>query len=238
MGTGDHADETPAHTVTLDGFRIDPTEVTQADYLAVMGVNPSRFKGDDQRPVENVTWFDAVLFCNARSKAEGRDTVYLYSAKDFITNVNCGNLEDLSVNWAADGYRLPTEAEWEFACRGGSAAAYWWGDTLNPSLCWLSDNSNDTTHPVAKRQPNAFGLYDMAGNVWEWVGDWYAAYDTVSRIDPLGPALGTEKIFRGGSFLTYGWALRSPNRDAELPEYRSKDLGFRTVLTVAEKNSE
>ncbi|MBD3392681.1 MAG: SUMF1/EgtB/PvdO family nonheme iron enzyme, partial [Chitinivibrionales bacterium] len=133
---------------------------------------------------------------------------------------------------------LPTEAEWEFACRAGSADAYYWGDSVDSDFCVYDADAADSTSPVASRMPNAFGLYDMSGNVWEWCNDWYASYDTSECIDPRGPAGGAEKVFRGGSWFSHAPSQRSANRNSNLPLYRSKDLGFRTILPAQQGDRE
>ena len=180
-------------------------EITQAQYEQVMGVNPSRFKGADN-PVENVSWDDAVEFCRRLSE--------LPAEKE------AGNV-----------YRLPTEAEWEYACRAGTTTMYSFGDDESKlgDCDWFSENSGTKTHPVGGKKPNAWGLYDMHGNVWEWCQDLYGDYPSGPVTDPTGPATGSDRVYRGGSW--YGTAVycRSANRHWYLPSYRSINLGFRVV---------
>jgi formylglycine-generating enzyme required for sulfatase activity len=199
----------PRHQVTFTkDYYIDTTEVTQADYEAVTGVNMSGFKYAANHavlPAENVTWHEAVWYCNLRSKKEGLDTCYTWCViKNKIGNnfeVGCAQL-DTSKN----GYRLPSEAEWEYACRAGTTSGYYWGEILDSlrggEYCWYYDNSNKTTHPVATKLPNAFGLYDMEGNVWEWVQDWCYAYDSTAKplVDPVDPYVTSwwYRTLRGG----------------------------------------
>jgi formylglycine-generating enzyme required for sulfatase activity len=226
------------HYVTVSAFSMDTTEVTQAEYRSRMGVNPSYFRDSADwmsRPVENVTWFDAVLYCNARSNREGKDTVYSYSAIDSVPGNGCTGLSDITINYAKKGYRLPTEAEWEYACRGGSTATYWWGADTNGMEARVSSycNSTYTTHPVATKLANAYGLYDMPGNVREWCNDWYGSYAADTATDPTGPTMGTRRVLRGGSWYYDLDLFRSAYRYGYVPIHgygRYGYFGFRCVL--------
>jgi len=225
------ADELPQHKVTLDSFYMDATEVTQGDYEKLMEVNPSSFKGELNRPVEYVTWFDAVLYCNARSKRDGLDSVYSYTSIDGIASDKCSELEGLEMDFSRNGYRLPTEAEWEYACRAGSTADYYWGNFIDGDYCWYQMNSKNETHPVGGKKPNAWGLYDMSGNVFEWCNDWYDStyYGSGKMTDPTGPATGRYRVLRGGSWDSSVAGLRSADRVIYLPYRRNSGYGFRCV---------
>ena len=231
MGANDgNANEAPAHQVTVSGFYMDKTEVTQAEYKRVMKTNPAQVTGDLARPVEYLTWFDAILYCNARSKLEGKDTVYTFTAVA-KRGITCTSLAGISAHLSAKGFRLPTEAEWEYACRAGSTTAYWWGADTNGmgARVWSTCNSGRTTHPVATKLANAFGLYDMSGNVWEWCDDWYGPYAKAAATNPAGPANGTERVLRGGSWIFNYVGFRSSFRLSYTPAIWAL-VGFRVVL--------
>ncbi|MBR0237028.1 MAG: SUMF1/EgtB/PvdO family nonheme iron enzyme [Thermoguttaceae bacterium] len=192
--SGRDNDETQ-HQVTLTkGFWMMETEVTQKQWKAVMGNNPSNFKGDDL-PVESVSWNDCQEFCK-----------------------KCTQL-GLPV-------QLPTEAQWEYACRAGTTGAY--SGNLD-EMAWYWDNSNKTTHSVGTKKPNAWGLYDMHGNVWEWCQDWKADYPSGSVTDPAGPSSGSVRVIRGGSWCYIARFCRSAIRYSSAPDNRDDLLGFRCV---------
>ena len=203
---GRYADEVQ-HTVTLtQGFWMSDHEVTQSEYQAVMGNNPSVFKGDLNRPVETVSWDEAVLYCQKlteRERAAGRIT-------------------------AQQAYRLPTEAEWEYAARAGTTGARY-GEL--DTIAWWNGNAGNQTHPVKQKAPNAWGLYDMLGNVWEWCSDWSGEYPTGSVTDPTGPNSGSVRVIRGGSWDVGAGRARSAGRDRGVPGSRFSDLGFRPALS-------
>lgn len=190
MGVNQGAfDAKPAHEVHVDAFLMDQHEVTQTAYQKLMGENPSRYKNPNQ-PVEQISWARAIKFCNARSIQEGLQPCY---------NTNNG-----ACNFKANGYRLPTEAEWEYACRAGTTTPYYFGDRHDQlqSHAWFAGNSQSHPHPVARWKPNAWGLYDMAGNVWEWCNDFYGAtyYRHSPTDNPRGPDHGDKRVLRGGAF--------------------------------------
>ena len=190
MGSDDGAIDTkPAHQVKLDSFLMDQCEITQEIYGKLIGTNPSRRKNPNN-PVEQVTWSAAARFCNARSIQEGRKPCYDTNA--------------WVCDFSADGYRLPTEAEWEYACRSGSATQFYFGDNAGElkSFGWFEGNSQSKPHPVGQRKPNDWGLYDMSGNVWEWCNDFYAAkyYRDSPGNNPHGPTHGEKRVLRGGAW--------------------------------------
>ena len=203
------ADEGPPHEVRLTrGFFLGREEVTQRQWLAVMGEHPSVFRqrvADEdplERPVDSVSWEDARQFIE-RLNASGRGR-----------------------------FRLPTEGEWEFAARAGTTTPWPWdGDPHRHA--WANSRSLARTHPVGRKPPNPWGLYDMHGNVWEWCSDWYGPYADAPAVDPTGPAEGTERVFRGGSWYDFPAALRSANRHRHPPDRRYTAIGLRLVLDQA-----
>ena len=202
------SNEAPAHEVKIDAFFMDIHEVTQADFARYDLPNPSHFKGP-QLPVEQVTWPQAAIFCNARSRAEGLEPCY--------------NEDTAECNFAANGYRLPTEAEWEYACRAGRKTAYSFGADAGQlgRFAWFKENANKKTHPVGQKQPNEWGLHDMHGNVSEWCNDIYdeSYYQKAPSDNPKGPAEGKQYALRGGA-----WAS---SEDANRAAYRlGEDSGF------------
>jgi formylglycine-generating enzyme required for sulfatase activity len=212
-------DDESQHRVEITrGFQMASTEVTQAQYEKVMGANPSQYKGAD-RPVEQVSWLGAVQFCNRLSARDGLSPAYRISGT--------------SVTWDAksNGYRLPTEAEWEYACRAGTTTAYHTGggEADLARAGWYGKNAGNETHPVGKKTPNAWGLYDMHGNVWEWCWDWYGEYGSGSRRDPQGATTGSSRVFRGGSLGIGAGGCRPAARSWSAPSYVYYSLGFRVA---------
>lgn len=223
--------EKPAHTVILThDFYMDSTEVTQEEYINLLGVSPAFFR-DDKKPVEKCTWFDAAAYCNARSKLYGLDTVYSYTNLLGQLGVEC-EMIGLQIHYERNGFRIPTEAEWEFACRAGSTTPFYWGDTINDDYAWYMGNSSWETHQVAQKKPNAFGLYDMLGNVWEWCGDLYEEYSEGSHINPKGATNGRFYSLRGGSFENPDSHIHSTVRDAMAGNAEMGYNGFRSILVI------
>ncbi len=201
------------HTVTLkQGCWLSDHEVTQGEYQSVMTANPSKFTGDLNRPVEQVSWVDAVSYCQNltdRERAAGRIT-------------------------AQQAYRLPTEAEWEYAARAGSTEARY-GEL--EVIAWWSGNSGSQTHPVKQKAANAWGLHDMIGNVWEWCSDWEAPYSTTDQADPTGPTNGMDKVNRGGSYLNNRWDNRFSARASNSINDNNEPIGIRVVLAATNSES-
>ena len=208
--------EKPRHKVKISSaMLVMKYPVTQVFYEGVMWCNPSRFQGVD-RPVECVSWYDAVAFANALSERFGLNPAYEI------------NGEDVVYDWKSNGWRLPTEAEWEYLARGGEEHLYSGSDDID-SVAWYIVNSGFGTHPVGQKQANGFGLYDMSGNVWEWCWDWYGDYSSGSVTDPRGPSSGSRWVNRGGSWFNDARYARASRRDYGFPSFRNLNLGFRLL---------
>jgi formylglycine-generating enzyme required for sulfatase activity len=192
-------DEGPVHKVCLDAFWIGKCQVTQNQWSKIMGNNPSKFQKGDMYPVEMISWNDTQVFIAKINEKSGKK------------------------------YRLPSEAEWEYACRAGDSKKY----DLDASA-WYAKNSDGSTHPVGEKEANAFGLHDMLGNVWEWCADKYGEnyYASSPEKNPLGPLAGNNRVLRGGSWIDDPFDCRAVFRDRSEPSYRSMLFGFRLVLPV------
>ncbi len=228
MGAGaDDSDiyewEKPQHEVTLTrGFWMMETPVTQGQYLAVMGENPSHFKKAGlEAPVEWVSWYDAAAFANKLSALEGAPESFVGSGEEMDGVGNQG-----SDYVGSKGWRLPTEAEWEYACRAGRTTPRY-GKLRK--IAWYEENSGRTTHRVGQKQANAWGLYDMLGNVWEWCYDWYGDYSAQAAMDPTAAATGAGRVYRGGGWNYDASHVRAARRDYKMPTYRYNNFGFRVV---------
>lgn len=217
--TGREEDEEAFRVRITEPFLLQTTEVTQDQWIKVMGMNPSRHSGNGKNPVDNVSWSDAVTFCKKLSALDGKQ------------------------------YRLPTEAEWEYACRAGTRTAYQWGNQWQLGVC-NAENATGTpedgnvqnfrqrgfpvnsTMPVASFAANAWGLYDMHGNLWEWCYDWYGPYPGRSTTNPQGPNGGEFRVHRGGSWVDFPRRCRSAERDRNTIDFKQHNVGFRVLLVL------
>jgi formylglycine-generating enzyme required for sulfatase activity len=227
------------HHVTVSDFYITKSEVTQKEYRDLMGSNPSNFNGDNL-PVENITWYEAIQYCNARSRKEGLTPAYTITGNNVQWNRNA------QVGTA--GYRLPTEAEWEYACRAGTITPFNVGNniTVNQANWYGTYPYTIETHyfsqqelevrpgeyrqrtvPAGSFAPNTWGLFDMHGNVWEWCWDYYGEYSTAAETDPTGAAIGSFRVHRGGGWNDFAKHIRSAYRAAMPPNEGMYNIGFR-----------
>jgi formylglycine-generating enzyme required for sulfatase activity len=221
MGYNDgDSDENPIHSVTVSNFYIGKFEVTQKEWKDVMGSNPSNFKGDNL-PVENVSWYDAVDFCNKKSEKEGLLKCY------------SGSGENISCDFSKNGYRLPTEAEWEYAAHGGVSArsTTYSGSNNIGEVAWYyySKKSGSKTQPVGTKKANELGIYDMSGNVWEWCWDWYGSYSSSSQTNPKGASSGSSRVSRGGCWYDFAFRCRVTDRRYRNLDFRGDGVGFRLL---------
>ncbi|NQT72267.1 MAG: formylglycine-generating enzyme family protein [Chloroflexi bacterium] len=244
-------DERPAHSVTLSPFSMAKYEVTYAQWIEVkdwgeshgytfnmpgdMGSEDYSETQDENHPVTCIEWYDTVLWCNALSEMEGRTPCYYTSASQ-STVYRSGriNIKSDWVKWEADGYRLPTEAEWEYVCRAETTTYSSFGSSIDGSDAnyrYSGDSYDNGTTPVGSYAANAWGLYDMHGNVWEWCWDWHDSsyYNSSPSTDPRGPLMGLARVVRSGGWGSRWVHLSSANRGFNDPDHSDYDLGFRPV---------
>ena len=244
-------DEKPVHSVTLSPFNMSKYEITYAQWVKVrnwgndhgyqfenQGIQGSKgydssSKQDDSHPVTSIDWHDAVKWCNALSEMEGRLPCYYTSSSQFtVYRTGTLDIQNDWVKWNANGYRLPTESEWEYACRAGTTTKYSIGNSIsgNSANYWNSGDSYDNgATPVGSYVANAWGLYDMHGNVWEWCWDWYGLYSSSLESNPRGPSVGSDRVVRGGGWDDWAEDLRSAVRIYDNSDDHYTNRGFRPV---------
>jgi formylglycine-generating enzyme len=236
-----YEDELPNHQITLSGFYIGNYPVTQLEWLDVMDSNPSALSGKPDHPVESMNWYATLVYCNKRSLKEGLTPVY--SIEGSTNPDNWGEIPTSTsaswnavvADWQANGYRLATESEWEYAARGGSSIPdyLYAGSDQVDDVAWHSGNSGGSTQPVGLKNPNSLNIYDMSGNVYEWVWDWRDLYTGEDKDNPTGPQTGTMRVERGGSHTQLPVRARVSNRNHSLPRNGNHHRGFRVVRIAA-----
>jgi formylglycine-generating enzyme required for sulfatase activity len=231
-------DEGPQHQVTVQSFYMGKYEVTQREWQELMGTTVAQQRNMAQQaanasgwqlygegdlyPMYYVSWHEAIEYCNKRSVKEGLTPVY----RGFGNSISC--------DWSANGYRLPTEAEWEYAAKGGNKnflTYLYAGSNSADAVAWYEGNSEKMTHVVGTKAANDLGIYDLSGNMWEWCWDWKGNYGSGAQTDPAGPSSGTNRVMRGGSWSSGTRDLRSSSRNDSIPSYRGSARGFRLVRT-------
>ncbi len=242
-----NSDEKPVHSVTLSPFNMSKYEITYAQWIKVknwgeshgyifnmpgdMGSESHAEEQDEYHPATDMEWYDTVMWCNALSEMEGRTPCYYTSvAESTIYRSGRIDLQNDWVKWNANGYRLPTEAEWEYACRANTITEYNFGNSIDSSDANFGINERGTT-PVGSYKANAWGLYDMHGNVWEWCWDSYGLYGSSSVSNPLGPSGGSLRVLRGGGWECGSKDSRSSSRILSNPACITDPVGFRPVYT-------
>ncbi|MBW2733838.1 MAG: formylglycine-generating enzyme family protein [Deltaproteobacteria bacterium] len=248
----DSTEETQYSVTLSNAFEMQSTEVTQAEFTALMGYNPSWYSANGRGadcgldcPVEHVNWYQAAAYCNALSTKNQHEPCYECSGSQ--SAVSCDVKATLAGSriYGCKGYRLPTEAEWEYAYRAGTTTAYYSGvndgnlcldcssiDANLDSIAWYCGNAKGTSHPVAKKSKNAWGLYDLGGNVWEWCHDWRDSYPSTSVTNPAGSSTGTFRVVRGGSFSSGLLYTRAAARHHSQPTNGFSVNGFRCVRSL------
>jgi sulfatase modifying factor 1 len=244
-GSGE-ADELPTHDVNLSGFMIGKYEVTQMEWEDIMGSNPSFYTGDPYKPVETVNWYAVIVYCNLKSMDEGLTPVYTLNGSTnpnnwgTIPTVNDATWNGMICDWGANGYRLPSEAEWEYAARGAANNPDYTysGSNILSDVAWYNANANGQTQIVGHLDPNGLGIHDMSGNVSEWCWDWYSSvyYNSSPNANPAGPATGSYRVARGGACdgnNVHNFTV--VDRDAKAAYFNSFSYGFRVVRRLTSR---
>ena len=221
------------HSISVNSFFMSQHVVTQKEWAEIMGAKANKEKYVSDHPVYSINWYDALEYCNKRSIKEGLTPVYdINKKRKDPNNKSTVDHDKWTVKWNknANGYRLPTEAEWEYACRAGTDTAYNTGsDKISNDTGWYKDNNKNMVEPVGKKSANGWGLYDMHGNAWEWCWDWYGEYKKSDQRNPDGPVVGDYRVIRGGSWDSGARYLRSASRLYASPCNRYVFIGLRLV---------